>query len=129
MTERLGQEVKLVEARYGELEIGPNLDWFIIKRWMLGAGWSKTGIAVLILIPPGYAVTPPDNFYTDDDLFLSGGGEPGSTTRGQTHAGRVWRQFSYHVEAGDWQPHADPIRGHNLLTFLAGVAKRLAEAN
>jgi hypothetical protein len=129
MTERVKQELKLVETRYGELEIGPNCDWFVIKRWRLGAGWNKNETPVLILIPPGYAVTPPDNFYTDNDLFLSSGGEPGNTSRGQTHAGRLWRQFSYHVEAGDWQPHADPLHGHNLLTFLAGVAKRLAEPN
>ena len=42
MTERLKQELKLVEARYGELEISPNLDWFIIKRRPLGAGWTET---------------------------------------------------------------------------------------
>jgi len=129
MTDRLKHEMALVQARYGELEMSVSLDWFIIQRWRLGAGWNKEETPVLILIPPGHPVTPPDNFYTDNDLALSGGGEPGNSGRDQQHAGRKWRQFSFHVEAGDWQPHADPLQGHNLLTFLAGVGNRLAEAN
>ena len=128
--ERLQQEVKLVEAQYGELELGPNLEWFVIKRWKLVSGWNKAETKVLVMIPAGYAVTPPDNFYTDNDLRLAGRSQPGNTSADQNLIGRQWLQFSFHfVEPGDWQPHADPLKGHNLLTFLQGVAKRLSEVS
>lgn len=129
MTNRLRDEYKLVEAQYGELELGANLEWFIVKTWHLPPGWSKPVTVLLVLIPPGYPVTPPDNFYTDNELQISGGTQPGNTNPNQNLAGRQWRQFSYHIEGGDWQPHAEPLKGHNLLTFLIGVEKRLSEVS
>lgn len=130
MTDRVKQELKLVEAQYGELELSPNFDWFVIKRWTLLPGWSKAETKVLVKILSGYPVTPPDNFYTDNDLRLAGGSQPGNVSPDQSLIGRQWLQFSFHfVEPSDWQPHADPLQGHNLLTFLQGVAKRLSEVS
>lgn len=125
MTERIKRELALVAAAYGELEVSPDGHWFIIKEWPLVPGWNKDRARVLILIPPGYAVTPPDNFYTDPDLAVKGGAQPGSTSAAQPINGQQWLQFSYHIEASDWQPE----NGHNLLTFLSGVIKRLEEVN
>ena len=125
MTDRVKRELALVAATFGELEIDPDLRWFVVKRWALDAGWSKAETSVLILIPPSYAVTPPDNFCTDADLSIKGGGQPGSTSIAQPINGQQWLQFSYHIEAADWQPD----KGDNLLTFLVGVAKRLKEAS
>jgi hypothetical protein len=127
--ERRKIELALVEAKYGELEVGPNHDWFVVKRWKLVPGWNKAETQVLVLLPPGYPTTPADNFHTDADLRLANGSQPGSASSTYSHNGRQWSQFSYHVESGDWKPHADPLLGHNLLTFLEGVGKRLSEAN
>ena len=130
MIDRRRQELQLLETTYGELEIGPTIDWVVIKRWQLPPGWNKTETAVLVLIPGGYPITPPDNFCTDNDLRLANGALPGSSSPNQQHIGQQWLQFSYgHIEAGDWHPDADLLQGHNLLTFLLGVTKRLAEAN
>ena len=125
MSERLKRELVLAAAVYGELEVAPDLRWFIIKKWLLVPGWNKEQTRVLILIPPGYAVIPPDNFYTDSDLAVKGGAQPGNTSAAQPISGQQWLQFSYHVEASDWQPE----NGHNLLTFLGGVDRRLTEAS
>ena len=129
MMERRKLELKLVEASYGELELGPNLDWVIIKHLKLPSGWSKPETALLVMIPPGYPFTPPDNFYVDNDLRLGGARQPGNSTANQNLVGRRWSLFSYHVEKGDWQPQADLLKGHNLLTFLHGVARRLTEVS
>lgn len=129
MMERRKQELRLVEVRYGELEVSPRLDWFIVNHWNLPFGWSKSETQVLIQIPPGYPVTPPDNFFTEQDLRLEGGLQPGNSNPNAILVDRLWHLFSYHVEGGDWVPHADPLNGHNLLTFLQGVAKRLAEVS
>jgi hypothetical protein len=83
----------------------------------------------LILIPPGYPITPPDNFYTDNELRLSSGALPGNSNANTIQLERPWLQFSYHVESADWQPNSDLLQGHNLMTFLQGVAIRLSEAN
>lgn len=127
--DRRSREFTLVTATYGALEASPTHDWLTITRWPLDPGWSKTTTAVLLLIPSGYPVTPPDNFYTDADLCLANGAHPGNAAGFIEHNGRRWRQFSYHVEASEWQPHADPLQGHNLLTFLVGVRQRLREVN
>jgi hypothetical protein len=125
MSERIKRELALVAVAYGDLEVDQDLRWFVVKRWPLIPGWNKQCTRVLILLPPGYAVTPPDNFYTDADLAVKGGAQPGSTSAAQPINGQPWLQFSYHIEASDWQPE----NGHNLLTFLGGVDRRLREAN
>jgi Prokaryotic E2 family E len=121
----------LIEAEYGDLEAAPDHSWLIVKRWALPAGWSKTETALLVNIPSGHPVTPPDNFCTDLDLRLANGGTPDSVMGEYEYAGRRWLQFSYHVtdSESDWRPHADILRGHNLLTFLLGVKARLGKAN
>lgn len=123
MSERIKSELALVATMYGELDIASDLRWFIIKKWHLIPGWNKEKTRVLILIPPGYAVTPPDNFYTDPDLAVKGGAQPGNTSATQPIRGQPWLQFSYHIEASDWRPET----GHNLLTFLGGADRRLRE--
>jgi len=125
MSERVKRELALVATAYGELEIDLGLRWFVVKRWPLVPGWNKEHTRVLILIPAGYAVTPPDNFYTEPDLTLKGGGQPGNTSAAQPIDGQRWLQFSYHIEVSDWQPE----NGHNLLTFLGGVDRRLGEVS
>lgn len=129
MRERIKRELELVGRRFGGLEIGPTGDWFIVKSLPLGTGWSKCESRVLVLLPGGYPTTPPDNFYTDSELRLANGGVPGNASSEQQAAGSTWMLFSYHIEISDWLPAPEPEDGHNLLTFLEGVLKRLREAN
>ena len=126
MHERWLEELKLVDASYGTIEVGPELAWFIIPRWKLIPGWNKDQTALLLLRPPGCPVTPPDNFYVDPDLRLAGETKPANADL-ESQAGRSWLRFSYHVEQSDWSPHAEIDKGHNLLTFLQGVKRRLEE--
>jgi hypothetical protein len=129
MIARRREELKLVEVPYGQLELGPNCDWFVIQNWSLGDGWNKTQIRVLVQIPPGYPTTQPDNFFCDSDLRLKCGAQPGNTS--YTNIQNLqWLQFSYHfVDIADWQPHSEIVKGHNMLTFLQGINKRLMEIN
>jgi hypothetical protein len=129
MIERRKQELGLVQKRYGDIQHGSGLEWVVIKRWVLPAGWNKSETAILVLIPPGYPITPPDNFYADNDLRLSNDSTPGNASLNSIQLDRPWLQFSYHVEASDWQPNSDLLQCHNLLTFLQGVANRLGEVN
>jgi hypothetical protein len=124
MTDRIKRELALVKSAYGEVDVDPDLRSFVIRRWPLVAGWNKQHTRLLVLVPPGYAVTAPDNFYTDADLRLAGGEMPGNASVVQQD-GESWLQFSYHLEGGEWQPD----KGHDFMTFLAGVARRLRETS
>lgn len=128
MTDRRKREIELVEEQFGVLDIASDWSWLIIRGYPLPVGWSKSETAILILIPPGYPETPPDNFYTDVDLRLANGAQAEGQSDGPTHAGRQWQQFSWHfVEPAEWQPHVELEKGHNLLTFMNGVVQRLSE--
>jgi hypothetical protein len=128
MLERRRREIELVQGRYAGVELAPDTTWLTIARFPLPDGWTKKESRLLVLLPPGYPVTPPDNFFTEEDLLLAGGAQPGNSAPGQqTVLGGAWRMFSYHVEPGTWLPNPDPDRGHNLLTYLLGVEQRLRE--
>lgn len=130
MLDRRKRELELVEAQFGELEKPDDISWLIVRELRLEPGWSKPETSVLVLLLPGYPETPPDNFYTDADLTLDGGGTPDGASGMLDHAGRRWRVFSWHfVEPSEWHPHVEVEKGHNLLTYLLGVQQRLAEAN
>src|SRR2546422_8750721 len=105
--DRLRAELALIRQMYGEIEIGPGNAWFVVARFPIPPGWNKTETPLLVLVPSGYPVTPPDNFYVANDLRLAGGGEPGSASANQSQAGRTWKMFSWHLDAV-WQPSRDP---------------------
>jgi hypothetical protein len=129
LSDRVRSELELVKREFGDLEVDPTLGWFVIKGWKLPPGWNRQETNLLVQVPPGYPTTPPDNFYVDEDVRLASGALPGNTGYGHELAGRRWLFFSYHVEGGDWRPHAEPLRGHNMLTFLRGAQARLSELN
>lgn len=126
MIDRWRAEIELVRRRCGELEVAPDMSWVIIKSFPIPGGWTRTTSELLFVIPSGYPVTPPDNFYVANDLFLEGGGEPGNAPRDQVQLGRSWRMFSWHLD-DTWRPHADVTSGDNLLTFLLKCEDRLTE--
>ena len=129
MLERRQQEIELIRREFGDISVGPNLEWIIINRYKLMPGWNKQEIPVLLIIPPGYPTTPPDNFYTDPELRVGQQNTMAGATSIATMLDKQWLQFSYHVEATDWKPNADLLLGHNLLTFIQGVKQRLSEVN
>ena len=128
MTERIAQELELVRRTFGELEHSPGGNWVIIKHLKLPPGWNMSETELLFLIPSGFPLVPPDNFYVHNGLCLASGSEPGSSTKDQTQAGRAWRMFSWHLD-DEWKSHADISLGDNLVTFLLKCLDRLKEIN
>lgn len=129
MLDRRFQEIELLRKRYGSLEHGPNLEWILFKEFPLPAGWNRTTTPLLVLIPPGYPMTPPDNFYVPTGVRLASGAIPSNYSEGPSHLGREWGQFSLHAQKEHWKPTADLLDGDNLLTFMLVVECRLQEAN
>lgn len=125
--ERRLQEIELLRKKYGAVDHGPNLDWVLFRAFPLPAGWNAQFTELLILIPPGYPTTPPDNFYVRNGLKLLGGALPGNYSENQNVLGNSWGQFSFHVQS--WNPSFDFEMGDSLRTFIVGVERRLAELN
>lgn len=125
MLDRRRKELDLLRQRYGELEIGTSLDWILFKAFQLSPGWNRQDTELLVEIPPGYPVTPPDNFLVTEGLRTAAGGMPTNYSEGVTKYGKPRGQFSFHVQ--EWSPSEDLLDGHNLLTFMQGVEQRLRE--
>jgi len=119
------QEIEALRLRYGEVEHGENLDWIIFKQFCMPHGWRQEEIELLIVIPPGYPATPPDNFYVRDGLRLADGAPPSNYSEGQNILGGRWAQFSFHAKS--WNPDPDREKGDSILTFMLAVEQRLGE--
>lgn len=130
LLQRRLKEIELLREKYGELEHGPNLEWIIFQDFKIPKGWNRDSTEILILIPPGYPVTPPDNFYVPIGFRLKSGTMPQSYSEGQHHLSRDWGVFSVHVQKETWSPSSDILQGANLLTYMMVVVeKRLKEIN
>ena len=126
--ERRKHEIELLRKKYGELEQGSNQDWILFKRFPMPPGWNRQVTELLLIIPPGYPTTPPDNFYVPNGLRIVADGSeklPSNYSENQTVLGGNWAQFSYHAQG--WNPTPGPLEGDNLLTFMLAVERRLRE--
>lgn len=125
--ERRRQEIEFLRNKYSETEHGPNLDWVLFKQFPLPEGWNREATELIIIIPPGYPTTAPDNFFVRNGLRLKTGQMPGNYSENQSVLGGSWAQFSFHAER--WNPSSDIRDGDNLLTFMLEVERRLKELN
>ena len=126
-SDRRQREIDLLRERYGEIEQGQDRDWLLFKHFRLPEGWNREETELLVLIPPGYPTTPPDNFYVRSGLRLEDETMPASYTDVQTVLGESWGQFSFHSK--EWNPSMDLDDGDSLLTFLLAAEHRLKELN
>ena len=83
-------------------------------------GWSAEKIVLRFIMPNGYPVAPPDGFWVEPDLQVSGK-NPHATTLGQQipEAGMSKHRFSWHFDNGHWSANRD-----DLLTWLRSVQER-----
>jgi hypothetical protein len=129
LQDRLAQEAALLRRAFPSATIDPEALVVILTDYRLPPGWSHDRSDVLFPIPANYPAGQPDNICARSDLTLANGATPGNSQGIQTHAGRQWLQFSYHIDPSDWQPHADPAAGSNLADYLAGALTRFQEAS
>ena len=125
--DRLQLELELLRQRYTAVEHGEDGGWVLMGEVPLPSGWDRPSTEVLVVIPPGYPATPPDNFFVTVGLRLQSGQPPSNYSESQTLIGRQWGQFSFHSQ--EWNPSAELNEGDNLLTFMLLVEKRLCEVN
>ena len=127
LKERIQTEAQLLTTKYGEVESYEELGLILIKNYKLPKGWNRVSTDILLTIPTGYPTALPYAFKVPSGLRLEPDRLPSNYSEGQIALDKQWGQFSIAVE--DWKPSEDVISGHNLLTFMMGVEKRLQELN
>ena len=114
--DELREEGWTVEAIDGE---GSAL--VVFRCYSMPAGFSKRSTDLLLKLPISYPNGQPDMFWVEVDLVLANGDVPKEANVVETHLGRQWRRFSWHLK--NWNPGRDNIR-----TYLEFVNARLAKA-
>lgn len=127
MTERLAREVELLRKVHSQVDMSADTVHVTVREMTFPAGWNRSSTDILIVVPPGYPVTPPDNFFVPAGLRLAGGQVPGNYSESTRLLGKDWGQFSFHSQ--EWRPSPNEADGDNLTTFIALVERRLSEVN
>lgn len=78
---------------------------------------------LLVLIPPGYATTKLDSFYTRPHLRRVGGGDPNCATVDQKLFDLDWQFWSRHMTDDDWKKGA-----YDLWAYLQIIRNELHSA-
>lgn len=126
LKDRIRSEVEILSKKY-DVKYYEEQKLILIKDYKLPRGWNKESTDVLLTIPAGYPTSKPYAFRVNNGLRLEGNRMPSNYNEGHPALGKNWGQFSISVE--EWKPAEDIISGHNLLTFITGVQKRLEEFN
>jgi hypothetical protein len=78
---------------------------------------------LLVLIPPGYATTKLDSFYTLPRLKRPDGSDPQAANGDTTLFTRAWQFWSRHLDDKDWRVGIDCLR-----TYLSYIRGELGNA-
>ena len=127
LKERIKIEITLLTIKFGEVEYYKESGLILIKNYKIPKGWNRASTDVLLTIPTGYPTASPYAFKVSSGLRLDPDRMPTNYSEGQIALEKQWGQFSISVE--EWKPTEDVVSGHNLLTFMIGVTKRLEELN
>jgi hypothetical protein len=125
--DRVAAETPVLKATFTDVNVDLRSRTVILPQYPLGPGWSLDATDVLVEIREGYPTVPPDNICVDPALRLASGALPGSVMGEREFNGRVWMQFSYHLDPGDWNPHPDLAQSDTLVTYLVGALTRLED--
>ena len=127
MHQRVVEELEHLKKRFPDLRTGEQSNWFLIPSFPLPRDrFEQTETPVLVVIPPGYPNTGPDNFFVRQDLRLKVGGSPpafnpnNNSSSGPAPIPGQWGWFSWHPQG--WRPLALIEQGDNLETYLRGVS-------
>ena len=106
---------KLQEAmagrKFGRAEltdIGNGTALVKLADFVLPPGWNSRTTTVYFLVPAGYPVARPDNFWTDRNLSLASGAPPANTGTNQLPGvPQGLLLFSWHPNV--WDPNRDTL--------------------
>jgi hypothetical protein len=106
--------------------------WVHIACFPLPPGWDRPAIGLMLELPNGYPLLPPEGFYVDRNLrTVRGHGIDHffeRQSRLNPYASRGWGWFCIHLDRRAWRPTGDVRRGDNLLRVAVLIQTVMAEA-
>jgi len=127
MEERIRREIEMLREKYPSLEVPQDATYLLVHEMALPSGWNRSSTDLLVLVPPGYPATPPDNFFVPAGFRLGNDQPPANYAEGTSINEQQWGQFSFHSQ--EWNPTSEPDEGDNLLTYFVLIERRLGEVN
>jgi hypothetical protein len=102
-----------------------------IRGFRLPGGWTPRQSDLLILLPSGYPLVPPNSFYLERGLRDQTNREVAihyfeQMSGHNPYHDRGWAWYCYHVNPNAWHPTHSPTRGDSLLTYATIIYQVLA---
>ena len=105
LTHQLGElQRRHPDARFDEALDGQRV--LVVPAIPTNAHWTMATVTIRVVIPTGYPHVTLDCFYTEAELRLTSGAEPGNSSL-QTVFGGQYRWFSWHVPS--WDPNTGTL--------------------
>ena len=82
----------------------------VIRQYALPEGYVPEKSDLMVLIPPGYPVSPIDMFYFSPGVGRKDGRDIGALAE-ENHFGRTWQRWSRHYQ-NEWRPGIDSVATH-----------------
>ena len=83
--------------------------WLVLHSFPVPAPFEPGTVKLLVKLPPTFPDAAPDMFWVEPHLRLASGGIPAGTST-EALLGRPWQRFSWHLQAGAWQPGRSRLR-------------------
>jgi hypothetical protein len=102
------------------VSVEANMTCVVLPGYELPPGYDKSSSDLLLRLNPGFPDVPPDMWWFDPAIRLSGGRTPRATEVMERHLGRSWQRWSRHFNAGQWRSGTDSLE-----SFLALIRREL----
>ena len=92
--------------------------FLVISGYKLPEGFKPQAVDLLIKLPPAFPDAQPDMFWVHPAVKTASGTLPRATCA-ENLLGKKWQRFSWHLNAGAWQPGISTLRD-----FMRCIAAR-----
>ena len=116
-------QIDRVREDFPDLEVTNQHDGFIrvlVPQLPIAAGWNRSTLRVLVLLPPGFPTAKPNGFEADSSLRLDDGRVPSQGYGVQQIGAESWAHYC-------WQPQTWIADRETLWRYLKFIQRRFAE--
>jgi hypothetical protein len=116
-------QIERAREDFTDLEALPQPDGFIrvlVPQLPIAAGWDRSAVRVLLLLPPGFPTAKPNGFEADPSMRLSDGRPPSQGYGVQQIGSESWGHYC-------WQPQAWTADRETLWRYIKFIQRRFAE--
>lgn len=129
MTERLRQDIALVQGRYPDVEYREEGQWVFLPHYMVPTdAWDRREYAVCFQLRPGYPDIGPYGINVSPPPRGKNGEMPGNyvdNPKPKPPFPGAWGRFSWEING--WRATPDLVAGSTLLNYVETIRKRFEQ--